>query len=309
MALMRGMLLWASRQQWIGEQFRRRRFAQVAVRRFMPGEDAESALQAAKEFAPKGMSTVLTQLGENITELSEAKGVHDHYETVLQRIGALGLDSNISIKPTQLGLDVSPAECRSLVLDLCRCAGERGNFVWIDMEDSTYVDATLDLYRAVRAQHANVGVCLQSYLRRTPSDLDALIAVKPSIRLVKGAYREPPTVAFPSKADVDTQYFKLAEVLLDRVAGRDGSRIGFGTHDGKLVSRIQAAAEARKVGRDQFEIQMLYGIGRDAQERFAREGYRMRVLISYGTHWFPWYMRRLAERPANVWFVAKSMFS
>ena len=309
MALMRQMLLWASRQQWIGNQFRRRKFAQVAVRRFMPGEDAESALRAAQEINPRGMSTVLTQLGENITELSEAKAVHDHYQGVLERIGQLRVNCEISIKPTQLGLDVSPGECKNLVLDLVRQAGEKKNFVWIDMEDSSYVDRTLDLYRAVRAKYPNVGLCLQSYLRRTPADLDALVAAKPSIRLVKGAYKESPTVAFPAKSDVDEAYYKLSQTLLDKVAGRDGSRIGFGTHDAGLIGRIQQYAQSKGVARDAYEIQMLYGIGRDNQERFAREGSRVRILISYGAHWFPWYMRRLAERPANVWFVVKSMVS
>jgi proline dehydrogenase len=306
---MRQFFLWASRQQWIGEQFRRRRFAQIAVRRFMPGEDAESALQAAKAFTPRRIATVLTQLGENITELSEAKAVHDHYRDLLERIRPLGIDAQISIKPTQLGLDVSPEECRKLVLALVQRAGELGNFIWIDMEDSTYVDATLELYRAVRARYANVGVCLQAYLRRTPADLDALLPVKPSIRLVKGAYREGSAVAYPSRADVDAEYLKLAKTLIVKVAGRDGSRVGFGTHDVELLGQLQAAAEANRVARDAYEVQMLYGIRRDDQERFAREGYRVRVLISYGEYWFPWYMRRLAERPANVWFVLKSMVS
>src|SRR6185503_2243048 len=260
MALMRQMLLWASRQQWIGEQFRRRRFAQIAVRRFMPGEDAESALKAAQEFPARKMSTVLTQLGENITQLSEAKTVHDHYQGVLQRISTLSIDSEISVKPTQLGLDVSPAECTNFVIDLARQAAERRNFVWIDMEDSSYVDATLKLYRAVRAKHANIGVCLQSYLRRTPADLDALVPIKPSIRLVKGAYREPATVAYPSKSDVDAEYFKISQTLLEKVVGKDGCRVGFGTHDMNLVGRIQQAAESRKIPRNAYEVQMLYGI-------------------------------------------------
>jgi proline dehydrogenase len=306
---MRQAFLWASRQKWLGDQFRRRRFAQIAVRKFMPGEDADAALQAARQFTPLGITAVLTQLGENITELSEAKTVHDHYESVLNRIAAAGTETQISIKPTQLGLDVSPSECRNLVMDLARCAAERKNFVWIDMEDSSYVDATLDLYRAIRGRHANVGLCLQAYLRRTPADLEALVPLHPSIRLVKGAYRELPSVAYPSKADVDAAYVKLAETLLDKVAGKNGSRIGWGTHDVKIIRALQQAASAKGVAKDAYEMQMLYGIRRDDQERFVREGYKVRVLISYGAHWFPWYMRRLAERPANVWFVVKSMFS
>jgi proline dehydrogenase len=309
MALMRQMLLWASRQQWIGNQFRRRKFAQVAVRRFMPGEDADSALRAAQDIVTRSMSVVLTQLGENISALSEAQAVHDHYQGVLDRIARLGINCEISIKPTQLGLDVSPDQCKKLVLDLTRQAAEKKNFVWIDMEDSSYVDATLDLYRTVRAQYPNIGVCLQAYLRRTPADVDALVPIKPSIRLVKGAYKESPTVAFPAKSDVDQAYYQISVTMLDKIAGRDGCRIGFGTHDTGLVRRIQQYAQSKNVARDAYEIQMLYGIGRESQERFANEGYKVRVLISYGAHWFPWYMRRLAERPANVWFVVKSMVS
>src|SRR5437899_9954355 len=309
MALMRQVFLWASRQAWLGDQFRRRRFAQVAVRRFMPGEEVGSALEAALAVRPKGISTVLTQLGENITQLSEAKEVADHYSGVLDRIGPLGLDCQISIKLTQLGLDVSRDEARQFVAALVKRAAELKNFVWIDMEDSSYVDATLDLYRRVRAEHQNVGVCLQAYLRRTAADLESLLAVGPSIRLVKGAYREPASVVFPKKSDVDVEYLKLARMLLKRVAGRPGTRVGFGTHDLRLVEQIVRDAQAAGVGKDAFELQMLFGIGREDQERLAARGYRVRVLISYGSYWFPWYMRRLAERPANVWFVVKSMLT
>ncbi|MBI4420398.1 MAG: proline dehydrogenase family protein [Gemmatimonadetes bacterium] len=306
---MRQLFLWASRQKWLGEQFRRRRFAQIAVRRFMPGEDVESALRAAQRMHPKGISTVLTQLGENITQLAEAKAVADHYLRVLDLIAQSGLDSQISIKLTQLGLDVSRDETVKLVLALVRRAAELKNFVWIDMEDSSYTDATLDLYRRVRAQHSNVGVCLQAYLRRTAADLDSLIPRSPSIRLVKGAYQEAAAVAFPSRAQVDAEYLALARTLLEKVAGRDGSRVGFGTHDVRLHDEVREVAHAAGVPREAFEIQMLYGIRRTDQERLAAEGYRVRDLISYGSYWFPWYMRRLAERPANVWFVVKSMLA
>jgi proline dehydrogenase len=306
--LMRRVFLWASRQRWLGEQMTRRAFARRAVQRFMPGEDADSALAAAETLRPKGMSTVLTQLGENISQLPEARKVFDHYLSVLDRITPTGLDAHISIKLTQLGLDVSKDEAVKFVLALAARAATAKNFLWIDMEDSSYVDATLDLYRRVRKEHANVGVCLQAYLRRTPKDLESLIPIGPSIRLVKGAYSESAAVAYPGKREVDEEYFKLANTLLQSVAGRAGCRVGFGTHDMRLVSRIQQAASELKVRRETYEIQMLYGIGRNDQDRLARDGYRVRTLISYGSYWFPWYMRRLAERPANVWFVIKSMF-
>ena len=305
---MRLFFLWASRQRWLGEQMTRRSFARRAVLRFMPGADVDSALAAAQTLRPRRMSTVLTQLGENITQLSEGKAVADHYLSVLSRISPTGLDAHVSVKLTQLGLDVSREETLAFVLGLAKRAADGGNFLWIDMEDSSYVDATLDLYRKVRQEYANVGVCIQAYLRRTARDLESLIPIGPSIRLVKGAYSETSAVAFPDKRDVDEEYFKLARTLLQSVAGKNGSRVGFGTHDMKLGSRIQQLAEELKVSRDAYEVQMLYGIGRADQDRLANEGYRVRVLISYGAYWFPWYMRRLAERPANVWFVIKSMF-
>jgi proline dehydrogenase len=304
---MRRLLLWASRQRWLAEQMTRRAFARRAVRRFMPGEDVDAALAAAQVLRAKRLSTVLTQLGENITQLAEAERVAEHYRSVLSRSPA-GLDTQISVKLTQLGLDVSRAETVRHVRALARRAADAGTFVWIDMEDSSYTDATLDVYRQVRREHANVGVCLQAYLRRTAADLDALKAIDPSIRLVKGAYSEPAAVAFPSKREVDDAYFRLAQALLRSVVGRREARVGFGTHDMALIGRIQRAAGELAVSRDAFEVQMLYGIRRPDQDRLAAEGYHVRVLISYGAYWFPWYMRRLAERPANVWFVVRSLF-
>ena len=308
MALMRQFFLWASRQRWLGQQMTRRGFARRAVMRFMPGEDVDSALAGAKDLKPRRISTVLTQLGENITQLSEGQAVFQHYLDVLGRIAPTGLDAHVSVKLTQLGLDVSRDETLKFLSALARRAGETKNFLWIDMEDSSYVDRTLELYRAVRKDHPNVGVCLQAYLRRTARDLDALIPLSPSIRLVKGAYSEPASVVFATKREVDEEYFRLSETLLKSVAGKGGSRVGFGTHDVALIARIQQAAAALKASRDAFEIQMLYGIRRGDQDRLANDGYRVRVLISYGAYWFPWYMRRLAERPANVWFVVKSLF-
>jgi proline dehydrogenase len=307
MAVMRQFFLWSSRQQWLGEQMTRRSFARRAVRKFMPGERVEDALGAAGGLATQGISTVITQLGENVKDRAHAQGVADHYLGVLDQIAGTGNDVHISVKLTQLGLDLGTNVAEPLLTSIIRRAGERGNFVWVDMEDSSYVDVTLQLYRRAREQFPNVGVCLQSYLRRTARDLDSLLPLKPSIRLVKGAYAEPPTVVFPSKREVDDEYVRLGRQLLG-IAGKDGSKVGFGTHDLRLVADLQAAAQQAGVARDAFEIQMLYGIRRGEQERLAREGAKVRCLISYGSHWFPWYMRRLAERPANVWFVARSLF-
>ena len=299
MSIARALLLRASRSPWLAEQFRRRSFARAAVRRFMPGESVDDAFRAAKEFAPAGLGTILTELGERVTNAAEADAVRDHYLSVLDRIRADALPTHISVKLTHLGLDIDRDACRERVMMLAARAEEIGSFCWVDMEESNYVDATLDLYRAVRARHQKVGVCLQAYLRRTPSDVESLLAIKPSIRLVKGAYREPEEVAFPKKKDTDRAYFDLAVRLVEREAFTV-----FGTHDLGLVARIRE--RVRGTG---YEVHMLYGIQAAAQRALAASGVKVRVLISYGANWYPWYVRRLAERPANVWFVVKNMFS
>jgi proline dehydrogenase len=182
-----------------------------------------------------------------------------------------------------------------------------GNVLWVDMEGSRYTQVTLDLYRRIRNAHASVGLCIQAYLYRTAGDLEGLLEGTPLVRLVKGAYAEPGSIAFPKKAHADANYRKLAERLLDGGAAVTGARLAFATHDVRLIRLIQGAAAARGLARDAYEFQMLYGIQREEQRRLAAEGYRVRVLISYGAYWFPWYMRRLAERPANLWFVMRSM--
>jgi proline dehydrogenase len=274
----------------------------------MPGEDLESALQAARQFARQGIVTVLTQLGENVADAGEAQAVTRHYLGVLDRIQDAGLDAHISVKPTHLGLDLSRDLCLEQLTALVTRAAQVGTFVSIDMESSAYVDRTLELYCTVRAAHPNVGVCLQAYLYRTPEDLESLLPLGATVRLVKGAYHEPPTVALPRKRDVDRRYFELAQRLLAHQP-RPSQPHAFGTHDTALIERICTHARLSGIPNRAFELQMLYGIRAADQLRLAQAGYTMRVLISYGSYWFPWYMRRLAERPANVWFVVKSVFA
>jgi proline dehydrogenase len=305
---MRTALLRASQSRWLSQQVRGRSFVRRAVSRFMPGEDVESALQAAQRFVQHKVTTVLTQLGENVADASEARAVGKHYTDVLNRIQALKLPAHVSVKPTQLGLDLSQDLCLEQLTALVARAARVGTFVSIDMEGSPYVDRTLDLYRKLRPQHPNVGVCLQAYLHRTPEDLDSLVPLQATIRLVKGAYNEPANVAIPRKRDVDQRYFELAQRLL-ATTWRPPQPHGFGTHDTALIQRLCDHARASGVPNSAFELQMLFGIRAADQTRLAQAGYAMRVLISYGSYWFPWYMRRLAERPANVWFVVKSMFA
>jgi proline dehydrogenase len=306
MTLARAVFLRAAESAWLARQASERRFVQRSVRRFVPGEDLEAALAAVAELHRGGVGSVLTQLGENIASAADADAVRAHYLTVLGEVKRRELPAWISVKPTQLGIDQSAAACAGHVDALAAAARDAGSSLWIDMEDSRYADRTLELYQRVRARYDRVGVALQAYLRRTPDDLARLLPLKPWIRLVKGAYAEPPTVAFPVKRDTDLAYYDLALRLLD-AAGRGEVLAVFGTHDMPLLDRVLAAARERGVGPDRFEVHMLYGIRSADQQRLARAGHRVRTLISYGRAWFKWYMRRLAERPANVWFVLRNL--
>ena len=306
MGLARSLLLRASRSQWLAHQLRHRRFFQRAVRRFMPGETLDAALDASATFARQNIGTVLTELGEQVTNRAEAEAVRDHYLDVLDKVQRRKLPAHVSVKLTHLGLEANPEACVRDVLILAEKAAEIRSILWIDMEESRYVDATLDVYKRVKAEWKDVGVAMQAYLRRTAADLEKLFPLAPIVRLVKGAYNEPASVAFPSKKDVDANYYMLAERLLDEAA-RHRARPIFGTHDLGLVPRIQQAAAARRLDKAAYEFHMLYGIRADEQRRLAAGGATVKVLISYGSAWFAWYMRRLAERPANVWFVLKNV--
>ena len=307
MGLMRTALLKGSESRWLSERIRDRAFAKRAVRRFLPGETVEAALGACLSLGERGMSTVITQLGEATADRVSAERVTEHYVGVLDRVREAALPAELSVKPTHVGLDVSPDLCTAQLDALLTAASATGNFVWIDMESSAYADATLRMYRELRARHQNAGICLQSYLYRTAEDLAALVPLGAAIRLVKGAYMEPPGVAFPRKSDVDENFVRLGKRLLGEEARACGVRVGFGTHDTAVITRIRDFADGAGVAKESYEVQMLYGIRRDEQARLAAAGYRVRVLVSYGTEWFPWYMRRLAERPANLGFLLRSL--
>lgn len=308
MALMRSVLLVCSQSVWLRERATRLGFVRRAVSRFMPGETADDALASASKLKEQCIGTVFTNLGENVTDPGEARRVAEHYLDVLDRIKQLGLGTEISVKLTQLGLDLDPELCYANLAKLIERAGE-GSVVWIDMEASNYTDITLDLYRRARAAYPNVGVCLQAYLYRTEKDLESLIPLGPAIRLVKGAYKEPPDKAFPQKSQVDENYFKLVTRLLSPEARAAHLRAAIATHDRNLIQRITRYAQSNNLSKDSFEFQMLYGIQSQEQLRLAREGWKSIVLVAYGDFWFPWYMRRLAERPANVWFVLRNLFA
>src|SRR6266700_7516543 len=306
MGLIRGLLLRGSQNVWLRERAVRYPFVRRSVARFMPGERIEDAPRAAQALHAHGIGTIVTHLGENLSDPAEAERVTRHYLEVLERVRAAGLDTQVSVKLTQLGLDLDPERCFENLLRLVERAGTCGNFLWIDMEGSGYVDPTLEQYRRARARAPHVGVCLQAYLRRTPADLESLLPLGPAIRLVKGAYNEAPDVALPKKRDVDAAYAVLAGQLLERAAQGE-ARAVFGTHDVGLIARLRERALAVGAAPGAYEVHMLYGIRAAEQRALQSEGVPVRVLISYGTHWFPWYMRRLAERPANVWFVVKNL--
>jgi proline dehydrogenase len=304
---MRTILLRISRSELIERQVTRRRFAQRAVRRFMPGETLDDALGAAASLQQQGRGVLLTQLGENVLDPAAAETVSRHYGSALERIAALKLDAAISVKPTQLGLDLGVDVARRHLEPLAEKAAELNSIVWLDMEDTSYVDRTLELVRYTRERTTRVGVCLQAYLHRTPDDLAALMDPPTRVRLVKGAYREPPARAIQKKADVDARFHQLAIRMFEDDRYVRAAAPVFGTHDERLIERIRESASQYDVPQSLMEFHLLYGIRTDLQARLAAAGARVAVLISYGDRWFPWYMRRLAERPANLWFVAKQV--
>ena len=300
---MRRIFLWMARNRWLRDHVPNMWFAKRAVRRFMPGERLEDALAAAETFAPSGVTAFFTRLGENLTDLAEADAIAAHYLAALEQIKARGMDGEISVKPTQLGLDLDAEVTRRHLGTLATKARELDlGTMWIDMEGSDYTERTVALYESLKPEHPNLGLCLQSYLKRTAADVARLQPLTPAIRMVKGAYDEPAEIAYRSREEVDASFVAQSMAIL---AG--GGRLGLGTHDVKLIEQIGAAAEAAGIGRDRYEVEMLYGIRADELRRLAQAGYRARVLIAYGEFWYPWYLRRLAERPANVTFVLRQL--
>jgi proline dehydrogenase len=283
-------------------------FVRRSVKKFMPGESASDAIAAAPALKAAGMSTILTHLGENITHMQEADEVLRHYLELLKLISSANIDAQISVKPTQLGYDQEPATCLAYCTQLLDACEKHRSFLWLDMESSPYVDGTISLYKELRRRSSLVGIAIQAYLRRTEDDVEQLVKLGAAIRLVKGAYLEPASIAFPKKKTVDEQYFKIAARLLQTDADKPGALLHIATHDVALQEKLRQLIRERNVPSSRYEYAMLYGINSARQRQLAARGDRIRCLISYGEYWFPWYMRRLAERPANVWFVLRNMF-
>lgn len=295
-------LLYLSRSEGFKRFLTRFRSFNNVTHRFVAGEELADAVDAIRQLNRQGISASFDHLGESITSEVETRKEVNEYVRVLDSIDERGLDSNVSVKLTQLGLDVSQDICYANTRTIVEAALRYKNFVRIDMEDSTKTDATLQVFKRLRAEFENVGIVIQAYLYRSEKDIEELLELGARIRVCKGAYKEPPSVAFPKKADVDANYVKLTKLLLT-----SGGYHGIATHDANMIAATTRFAKERNISPDQFEFQMLYGIRRDLQEKLVREAYRMRVYVPYGRYWYPYFMRRLAERPANVWFVLRNM--
>ena len=308
MSISRNILLWASRNEWLKSRVPKIKFVQRAVKRFMPGENVEDAIQATKALSKYRIPTTFTHLGENITSLDQAEENTKHYLDMLDKIKLEKLDIELSLKLTQIGFDISPDKTLENFRLIVDEANSLNNNVFIDIEDSSYIDKTIIFYKKIKEQYKNVGLCLQAYLYRTMDDLKGMIQINPWIRLVKGAYKEPSTVAFPKIYQVNENFMSLSKYLLEQTKEK-GIRAAFGTHDLSIQEQVKKEAKGIGINKNNLEFQMLYGIKTSEQYKLASDGYKIRTLISYGQHWYPWYMRRLAERPANVMFVLKNIFN
>jgi proline dehydrogenase len=271
--------------------------------RFIAGENLDDAIATILELNQAGMAATFDHLGESTTSQAEAESDVREYLRVLDRIENTGANSNISVKLTQLGLDIDKDYCLQNARRIVEAAKRQSNFVRVDMEDSSKTDATLDVFKRLYGEYGNVGIVLQAYLYRTEKDIDDALEMGARVRLCKGAYKEPGEVAFPEKSQVDANYIRLMKKLL-----KSGVYHGIATHDEKMIAATKEFAAGEGVSKDAFEFQMLYGIRRDLQLKLARDGYRVRIYVPYGEHWYPYFMRRLAERPANLWFVLKNLF-
>ena len=299
---MRALLLKLSESKRLAPFIMSNGVSRRVARRFVAGETLDDAFEAARTLNREGRSASLDLLGENVSDETGARKFADGYLAMFDRIAREKLDANVSLKLTQLGLDLSESLCAELVKQIVAHATSLGNFVRIDMEGSAYTQRTVEMTKRVRSKYAGVGTVMQAYLYRAEKDVQDLLCARCRLRLCKGAYKEPPEVAFPEKAQVDANYVKLMKMMLP-----SGIYHGIATHDPSMIQATKDFVREKNIGRDQFEFQMLYGIRTDLQQQLVREGYRLRIYIPFGTDWFPYFMRRLAERPANLMFFLRSL--
>ncbi|MBF6589657.1 MAG: proline dehydrogenase family protein [Ktedonobacterales bacterium] len=301
--MLKDTMLYLAKQEAIRDFFTRNPAARRMARRFVAGETLDEAIEAARALNERYISVSLDHLGENVTDAAEAEATARDYLAALDCLHAQGVEANISIKLTALGLDIDPMLCRANLARVLARARDYRTFVRVDMEGSAYTQRTLDLVMETHAEYGNVGTVLQSCLYRTPEDVARLVERRIRVRLVKGAYLEPVSVAYPRKSDVDAKYVELMYTLLEH-----GTYPAIATHDERLLEEARRFTAERGIARARFEFQMLYGIRRDLQEQLAREGYNVRVYVPYGTQWYPYLTRRMAERPANLMFVVSNTF-
>jgi len=299
---MRSFLLHLSEKKWLAPMIMGNAISRLVAQRFVAGESLDDAIKAARNVNNAMQLASLDLLGENVSDEAGARRAAENYLSIFKRIEKEKLDANVSLKLTQLGLDLSEQLCQELLEEIVAHATAQGNFVRIDMEGSAYTDRTVEMTKRVRAKFSGVGTVMQAYLHRAEKDVLDLLAAGCRLRLCKGAYQEPPEIAFPNKADVDANYVKLMKLILP-----SGIYHGIATHDPAMIDATKRFVLENSIHRDQFEFQMLYGIRTDLQEQLVREGFRLRIYIPYGTDWFPYFMRRLAERPANLMFFVRNL--
>jgi proline dehydrogenase len=307
--MMRSLFLYLSAAGWARGITMKLPVARKTARRFVAGEELSEAVAAAKVLNDKGMLVSLDLLGENVFSEADAQRAKQGYLELLDAIDKNKLNSSISIKLTQLGLDISEELATNNMRDLLRRAKAIGQEVTIDMESTQYTDVTLRVFRTLMKEFDNIGTVIQAYLYRSEADMHQLSADGATIRLCKGAYKEPPEHAYPEKADVDANYVKLMQLFMAEKNRQKGAYLQVATHDPKMVAATEKFVKENNIPNNQFEFQMLYGIRTALQDELAQKGYQVRIYVPYGNQWYPYFMRRLAERPANVWFFAKSLFS
>jgi proline dehydrogenase len=303
--LTRSALLYLASQEKLKDFAARFSLFKKITTRFIAGETIDEAIKAIREVNALGCTASFDHLNESVSSVAETEGEVSEYLSVLAKIGESGIKSNVSIKLTQFGLEIDPELAYRNARRVVEDAARRGNFVRIDMEGSEVTQVTIDIFKRLRAEFGlnDVGIVLQSYLRRTFDDAQDLLKIPARIRICKGAYNEPPEVAFPDKKDVDENYIRVMKLLLS-----SGTYHGIATHDPNMINATIRYARDERISKDAFEFQMLYGIRRDLQNKLAGDGYNLRVYVPYGKHWYPYFMRRLAERPANIWFVMKNLW-
>ena len=282
--------------------------ARRAARRFIAGETLDEAIDVVRALNAKGILAAMDHLGENVTTQEDARRAAQEYQGLLRRIAAEGVQSTISVKLTHVGLDFGQDFCCDTMRTIVQTAAELGNTVEIDIEGSQYTQSTLDVFHCLLDEYHNMRLALQAYLFRTEQDLKGLIERGSSVRMCKGAYDEPPSIAWKDKAEVDASFARLMDLMLSEQAGQNGFYPALGTHDHRLILQAERGAARRGIPKDRFEFQMLHGVRRDWQQRLATDGYRVRIYVPYGTQWYPYFMRRLAERPANIWFIVSNFF-